>query len=64
MLIAIVFTLRFPLFGSLILQRPDLRVVGHVMEETYVIAYLLLLVLLWQVSRHQLREGDTLVEHG
>jgi alpha-1,2-mannosyltransferase len=63
-LIAIVFTLRLPLFGSLILQRPDLPIVGHVMEEAYVVAYMLLLVLLWQLSRQRPRDGAPLIGDG
>jgi alpha-1,2-mannosyltransferase len=43
---ALVFTLRLPLFGSLVLEGSGPRVVGHVLEEAYVVAYLVLLVLL------------------
>lgn len=63
-LIAIVFTLRLPLFGSLILQGPDLHVVGHVLENAYVVAYLLLLVLLWGLSRRWPCGGAPVISHG
>jgi alpha-1,2-mannosyltransferase len=43
--VALVFTLRLPLFGSLILDGSGPRVVGHVLEEAYVVAFLVLLVL-------------------
>jgi alpha-1,2-mannosyltransferase len=44
--VVLVFTLRLPLFGSLLLGGSGPRLVGHVLEEGYVVAYLVLLVLL------------------
>lgn len=63
-LIAIVFTLRLPLFGSLILQGPGLHLVGRVLESAYVIVYLLLLMSLWQLSRGRPRVGPPAVGGG
>jgi alpha-1,2-mannosyltransferase len=44
--VVLVFTLRLPLFGSLLLAASGPRLLGHVLEEGYVVAYLALLVLL------------------
>lgn len=66
-LIAVVFTLRLPLFGSVILRGSGLQVLGlrffgHVLENAYVVAYLLILVLFWELYRA--RRGVPALVHG